>query len=123
MKNAEDVNGLSAFKRYIVTLSLAVFYSIIMVISLLIIDNETFLSLGFLERNQYLSNLTPILYMIYACIACLWSIADLIVLLSDDRKRSVHDYIAGTIVVKSEYVDFIKEFNQKEQNSDIQNLV
>jgi uncharacterized RDD family membrane protein YckC len=38
-----------------------------------------------------------------------WIIIGAIVLVSNSRKRTVHDFIAGTVVIKSIYLDKIRE--------------
>lgn len=40
-------------------------------------------------------------YGIYAGIATVWGLADILVFFNNDKRRALHDYIAGTVVVKT----------------------
>lgn len=41
-------------------------------------------------------------YGIYATLATIWGLADIVVFLSNNKRRALHDYIAGTVVIKIE---------------------
>jgi uncharacterized RDD family membrane protein YckC len=41
-------------------------------------------------------------YGIYATLATIWGLADIVVFLSNEKRRALHDYIAGTVVIKTE---------------------
>lgn len=49
-------------------------------------------------RNDLIKLLTTGGYILYG----IWSIADIIVCLSSDKKRALHDLIAGTVVVRTD---------------------
>jgi hypothetical protein len=48
-------------------------------------------------------------YQVQSWLNGLWSISGLVVLVSNVRKRSTHDFIAGTVVVKSMFLEKIRE--------------
>ena len=88
-----------------------------MIDALLSVDDATFQNLSWIKQSQYLMSLSPILFSIYTWLTNIWSWSELIVLLTNPRKRALHDYIAGTVIVKKRYVERI----QKEMYSDITN--
>lgn len=40
-------------------------------------------------------------YGTYAILASIWGLADIAVFFSNDKRRALHDYIAGTVVIKT----------------------
>jgi len=58
--------------------------------------------LGFIQNIAEINN-------ILAIIGQIWGWSEVIVLLTNKRKRAVHDFIAGTVVVKSKYINKIRE--------------
>ena len=40
-------------------------------------------------------------YGVYAALATVWGLADFLVFLKNEKRRALHDYIAGTVVVKT----------------------
>ncbi len=54
-------------------------------------------------------SLSPIFFLIYTWVSNIWIYSEFIVLLTNKRKRAIHDYIAGTIIVKAKYIDEIRE--------------
>lgn len=106
-----DGNSISwkeAGLLYVVVFILGVFNMAMMSINLLKVDEATFLSLGWLKRSQYLISLSPSSFKIISWLTNLWVIVGYIVLIINKRKRTISDYIAGTVVVKTEYLDAIE---------------
>ncbi|MBC7525059.1 MAG: hypothetical protein H7239_11545 [Flavobacterium sp.] len=68
--------------------------------------------------SKYLTSLSPILFTIYSWLANIWTWSELLVLLTNPRKRALHDYVAGTVIVKKIYVVQI----QKQMYYEINNL-
>lgn len=93
---------------YVVVFTLGIFNMIMMSVNLLKVNETTFLSLGWLKRSQYLISLSPIFFKIISWLTNLWVIIGYIVLFTNKRKRTTSDYIAGTVVVKTEYLDAIE---------------
>ena len=65
-----------------------------------------------ISATQYLSILFVIKRVI-TILSNIWFWSEIIVLLFNKRKRALHDYIAGTVIIKSEYVERV----QKEMES------
>lgn len=115
--NGKSIGWKEAFLRHLIILLLTIFSSILMIDALLSVDDATFQNLSWIKQSQYLMSLSPILFSIYTWLTNIWSWSELIVLLTNPRKRALHDYIAGTVIVKKRYVERI----QKEMYSDITN--
>ena len=107
--NGESIDWKEAFLRHSVLLVLTLFSVIMMTSCLVSADEITFNSLGWLKRSQYLMSLSPIFFLIYTWVSNIWIYSEFIVLLTNKRKRAIHDYIAGTIIVKAKYIDEIRE--------------
>ncbi len=80
-----------------------------MTVCLLQADNEVYISLGWVKQSQYLMSLSPTFFKVHTWISNIWIYGELIVLLTNKRKRAVHDFIAGTVIVKSKYIAQIRE--------------
>ncbi len=60
--------------------------------------------LSWLQQNQYLMSFAPVAFLIYSWLNHVWVYGELIILLTNKRKRAVHDFIAGTVIVKQKHV-------------------
>jgi len=65
-------------------------------------DDATFASLGWIKRTVYLTSFYPEYFKLYQWCFYGWYILGIIVLISNSKKRAVHDFIAGTVVIKAE---------------------
>lgn len=107
--DGEAIGWKEATLRYSVMLILAILSSIWMINCLLQADEATFTSLGWLQRTQYLMTLSPGFFKFYNWASNIWIYSEFIVLLTNKRKRAIHDFIAGTVIVRAKYVDQIRE--------------
>lgn len=62
-------------------------------------DDGSYHALGFLQRSQALMAAGPGWLLVNTWLTNGWSWADAIVLLLNKRRRAVHDFLAGTVVV------------------------
>lgn len=108
-KNGENIDWKASFYRYSVEFFLAFLGVYVMFLTLNLIDDSTYASLGFMQRNQFLSTVNPIPMKIQSWTNLGWIIIGSIVLISNARKRTTHDFIAGTVVIKSIYLNQIRE--------------
>jgi len=106
--NGNKIEWKHAILRYIVLFLITLISVFIMIRSIGIADNAYYDSLPWIQKTQYLMNLSPILLSIYNWSDNIWIYGELIVLLTNKRKRSVHDFIAGTVVIKKKYEELIK---------------
>lgn len=107
--DGEAIGWKEAILRHSVLLALTILSSIWMTSCLLSADDETFKSLGWLEQTQYLMTLSPGFFKFYNWASNIWIYSEFIVLLTNKRKRAIHDFIAGTVIVRAKYVDQIRE--------------
>jgi uncharacterized RDD family membrane protein YckC len=103
------VTWREAILRQIVNFILAIFGSVITIIALSKADIEYYESLTWITKQQYLFALIPVLFKIYTWTNNIWVYSELLVLLFNKRKRALHDFIADTEIVKTKYIDKIRE--------------
>jgi uncharacterized RDD family membrane protein YckC len=108
-KNGDDVDWKAAFYRYSVEFFIAFLGLYVLFLTLNMIDDGTYVSLGFLKRSQTISQLNPLPNTIHNLLSGAWTLTGIIVLLTNARKRTTHDFIAGTVVVKSIYLEMMRE--------------
>jgi uncharacterized RDD family membrane protein YckC len=107
--DGQPIGWREAILRHIVLWGLTILASAIMMLTLMEADDETYTSLGWLQRSQYLMSLSPLFFKLYSWTSNIWIYSEFIVLLTNKRKRAIHDFIAGTVIVKTKYVDKIRE--------------
>lgn len=108
-KNGDDLNWNAAFYRYAIDFGRAILGIYLIILTLNSIDDSFYAGLGFTKKYTLISTLNPTFSKIQSWINYLWAISGTIVLLANPRKRAIHDFIAGTVVVKSIYLDKIRE--------------
>ena len=114
--NGEDVTWKESILRHIVTFILTIFASVLTIIALSKADGEYYESLTWKTRQQYLVTLTPLLFTIYTWTLNIWTYSELFILLFNKRKRALHDFIAGTVIVRTKYIDKLREVMSIEGN-------
>jgi len=107
--DGQPIDWQEAILRHIVLLILTLLASIIMIVTIMEADEETYTSLGWLERSQYLMTLSPGFFKFYNWTNNIWIYSEFIVLLTNKRKRAIHDFIAGTVIVRTKYLGKIRE--------------
>jgi uncharacterized RDD family membrane protein YckC len=60
------------------------------------------------NKGLYITTFAPELFKIQIWVNNLWMYSELFILLLNKRKRAIHDFIAGTVIVKSKYIDEIR---------------
>ena len=100
------------WKESILRHSIYLIFSIISIsmtiIAIFLADYEIYVNLTTLEKSAYLSRLSPGNNII-SILSNIWVWSEIIMLLFNKRKRAIHDYIAGTVIVKTKYVEEIQE--------------
>lgn len=107
--DGQEIGWKEAFMRHLVILLLTVFSSVLMIYCLLSADDATYQGLSWMKQSQYLMTFAPVLFLVYTWVANIWTWGELIVLLTNPRKRALHDYMAGTVIVKKVYVKRIQD--------------
>jgi uncharacterized RDD family membrane protein YckC len=89
--------------------SVDIFFGILFIyvylIPLLHIDSRQYSAAAINERYNFLSPYQPSWYRIADILKQVWFWSELIVLLFNKRKRSLHDFIAGTVVIDEKFAE------------------
>lgn len=107
--SGDDVTWKEAILRELVNFLLMAFSAIITIFALSKIDPIHYDTLNWMQKETYIGTLVPSLGALSLKISFSWTLSELLVLLLNNRKRALHDYIAGTVVVKSLYLTRIRE--------------
>jgi uncharacterized RDD family membrane protein YckC len=90
-----------------ITLGLCMVVAVVIAISKAVPD--IYLSAGWQARGNYLNTLYPAWFETLSTVSGVWFYSELLVVLLNKRKRAMHDFMAGTVVVKQEYaVDAVR---------------
>lgn len=106
--NGEKVEWKESILRHIVMFGISLISVFIVFRSTGIADESYYQDLSWIQKNQYLMALSPVLYSIYIWVSNIWIYGELLVLLTNKRKRAVHDFIAGTVIIKKKYEETIR---------------
>ncbi len=98
-----------ALLRSSVDLGFAFFFVFAQVLAISKADPDTYLNAGWMERARYIWPLFPAWYGLVDALSQLWFWGEFLVLLFNKRKRALHDFIAGTVVIKQEYAEQVAE--------------
>jgi uncharacterized RDD family membrane protein YckC len=94
-----------ALLRSSVDLGFAFFMVLAQVTAITNADPNIYLNAGFMARAEYIMPLFPAWYGLVSTVSQLWFWSEFLVLLFNKRKRAIHDFIAGTVVIKQEYTE------------------
>ena len=97
--DGEPVGYREAFLRYFPDAILGLLMSIALVFPLFHMSDSEYQSLAFMERAKRMVELAPSWYKPLQWIQTAWVWGELIVLLTNRKRRALHDFIAGTVVV------------------------
>lgn len=107
--DGKDIGWKESFLRHSIVLALTIFNIILMTDAILKANQETYVNLSWIQQSQYLTSLSPVLFTVYLWLSNIWTWSELIVLLTNPRKRALHDYVAGTVIVNKNYVERIQQ--------------
>ena len=115
--DGEAIGWKESILRYSIDFVISLFSVILMTVSILNADDSIYTNISWLKQSLYLTSLAPFFFKIYTWINNIWVYGELIVLLTNKRKRAIHDFIAGTVIVKSKYIDQIRQTIQEDEQS------
>ena len=98
--NGSHIDGESAFLRYSVMFILSVLMSVATMISVLKMTDVEYQSGSFLDQSIALMNGAPGWYKLVNLALQAWVWSEFIVMLMNKKRRALHDFMAGTVVVK-----------------------
>ena len=88
-----------AFLRYLPDFVFSLLTSVALIFAVLHITDAEYYSLSFVDRNNRLFQLAPRWYNWLQWTSTAWYWGELVVLLTNRKRRALHDFIAGTVVV------------------------
>jgi len=113
------ISWFEAWKRSSVDIAFAMVTLIVRVWALIQIDPNHYTALPWLERAQLLQERCPAWYSSFDILIEVWVWSEVIVLLFNKRKRALHDFIAGTVVVMKEFAKPSVELYGESTDSEI----
>lgn len=114
--DGSDVDWREAFLRYSVSFIIGVLYTGVVIYGILQLDNEKYQSLDWVDKQTYVFSAAPDFFKGYQWISSIWIYSELLILLLNKRKRALHDYIAGTVVVEKKFISQIREEMAREES-------
>jgi len=111
LPNGSTIGLKQAILRFSVDLGFALFIIIVEIIALSKVDPEQYLSAGWMKRSEYIMPLYPAWYVVVEVGFHVWYWSELLVLLFNKRKRAIHDFIAGTVVIQQQYAQQGSQFD------------
>jgi uncharacterized RDD family membrane protein YckC len=99
--SGEPVGYREAFLRYLPEFVLGVLMSIAMLMSVFHLSDAEYHALSFMDRAKRMVELAPSWYSPLQIVQNVWVWGELIVLLTNRKRRALHDFIAGTVVVQT----------------------
>lgn len=107
--DGKPVELREAILRYSVLLFLTILNLALLTFCLLKVDTGVYNGISWLKKETYLRTIEPSLNVILNSLYSIWIISGVITILSKPKKRAVHDYIAGTVIVKKKYINNIND--------------
>jgi uncharacterized RDD family membrane protein YckC len=101
MLDGSAVTMKAAVIRHAVLFILSALMAVAMVMATLKMTDASYFSLGYLARAMALTQLAPAWYSPVMIFMQIWVWGEFITMLFNKRRRAVHDFIAGTIVVRT----------------------
>lgn len=97
--NGDPVGYREALLRYLPEFILGMLMSVALCLSTLNMTDAEYHALSFIQRAERLIDLAPPWYKPAQIVHNIWIWGELIVLLTNRKRRALHDFIAGTVVV------------------------
>jgi len=97
--NGDSVGWREAILRHIVDITLFLVIKIALIIVLFKMNDNQFNAMTYPERLGWIVMNMPVWYLPLTRAISYWAWSEFIVLLFNKKKRAIHDYIAGTVVI------------------------
>jgi len=94
-----DAGFTRAFYRHAVDLAFSIATSVLTIYALMSVTDHEYSMLVFDERLDLVENKTGAWIRVLNWLSLAWVGSELVVLLLNDKRRALHDYMAGTVVV------------------------
>ena len=103
LPNGSPIEFKEALLRSCVELALSVTTMVARLRAFIIADAEQYQSLDWIGREEYVASLIPAWHEAVEPIYWFWCWSEIVVLLFNERKRALHDIIAGTVVIHKRF--------------------
>ena len=103
LPNGSPIEFKEALLRSCVELALSVTTTVARLSALINADAEQYQSLDWIGREKYVLSLVPAWHEFVEPIYWYWFWSEVVVLLFNERKRAIHDLIAGTVVIHKRF--------------------
>jgi len=100
MVDGSPVTPKAAFLRYLVLFVLIQLSAIALIIGTLKMTDQEWLSLEYMARTTRLVEAAPSWYQGLTLLINVWIWSEFVTLLFNKKRRAIHDFIAGTVVLK-----------------------
>jgi uncharacterized RDD family membrane protein YckC len=107
--NGNPVGWKEAILRHLVDLLLGLPATLAMIIVMFGMTDDQFILMTFHERQKWIFEHMPFWYKPSRWINQIWIFSEFIVLLCNDRKRALHDFIAKTAVIKKKFENLAEQ--------------
>jgi uncharacterized RDD family membrane protein YckC len=102
-KDGKRITWKEVILREIVNLVLSGMTSLAYLIAVLQLSDNTFESLPWLKKSVEISKFYPVWQKPVEWLFNIWIWSEFVILLTNKRRRALHDYIAGTLVIKEKF--------------------
>lgn len=101
-----------SFFKFLPTLLIGILVFVIQCLTIALADESVFDSLGWIEQTNYLKKISPIPMWVQMVVIYGYFLVTIIMVLTNPRKRSLSDQLAGTVVVYTRSLEKIKEYRK-----------
>lgn len=106
--NGDDVGWKEAFLRNLIPFIFSLTGLGITIFCVIKANNKVYMSKSWQYKQVYLYSFAPNLYDVNKWVNMSMVFSELLILMFNKRKRAIHDYIAGTVIVKAKFIDKIR---------------
>jgi uncharacterized RDD family membrane protein YckC len=99
--DGSSITTKAAILRYSILFVLLALSSLALVMGTLAMTDALYFSLGYVARSEKIVELAPSWYFTVSVLIQVWVWGEFVTMLLNKRRRAVHDYLAGTVVVRS----------------------
>lgn len=100
MTDGAPVTTKASLLRYAGLFILSTLSGIALIIGTQAMTDELYFSLGYMERSTRMVELAPTWYFTVTILMQIWIWSEFITMLFNKRRRALHDFIAGTVVLR-----------------------
>jgi uncharacterized RDD family membrane protein YckC len=100
MVDGSPVTPKAALLRYSVLLLLTGLMAIALIMAVLRMTDEEYFSLGYMARAARMVEMAPPWYQLVNMLMQIWIWSEFITMLFNKKRRAIHDFMAGTVVLK-----------------------